>query len=386
MFHICKFCVLCGLVLAQSAAAESSRIDALRDRALHAGSYPTTRAALTELESIGRDGETAAREVAGELLARDAAAIEQAAAAAAEMPAAQIRADEETLTRLRPLVLANLRSLTKEDAQALAKAREYYDQLTAAQARVNAALTCADTIRQAMGRRPQLLDAAARRQASPQQADEAKLKSTADKALAALPALIIPPSSDLSRPLPNPSEPNFRAWHYRASRQIDAYNDGIAPRFCNAAEIEHLRILNGYREALGLLPLELDPRLTLAARKHSRDMVEQNYFDHESPDPQQRTSEMRIARAGYAWDAMAENITMSIPPPDARQAFWSWFDSPGHQRNMISANFAAVGIGKWDGYWTQDFGHGARRLSGAPQEEQKKAIAAANDELSPQDR
>jgi uncharacterized protein YkwD len=382
VWKACALCVVAILVRATT-AAEPPKIQALRERALHVGSYPTTRAALAELKSMGREGETAAREVAVDLLARDAKAIENAAAAAKTAPE-DFRAANETLARLRPLALAHLRALGHEDAEGLAKARGYYQQLTAAQATVNAALGCADIVRQALARRPQLLELA--RPAIKSQApydDEANLQATADKALAALPALIIPPSIDLNRPMPNPGSPSFQAWHYCASRQIEAYNDAISPRVCGAPEMEHLRILNGYREALGLLPLELDPRLTLAARKHSRDMVEQNYFDHDSPDPQQKTSEMRITRAGYNWDAMAENITMSIPPPDARQAFWSWFDSPGHHRNMISAHFVAIGVGKWDGHWTQDFAHGVR-LSAAKETEREKVIEAVNAELAPQ--
>jgi uncharacterized protein YkwD len=385
MLRVYRFCVLVvvsALCAKAMGAAESSspKIDRLRDRALHAGSYPTTRAALAELKSLGPEGQITARDVAGELLARDAAAIEQAAASAARTAPDEIRAADETLARLRPLALATIGKPAKEDADGLARAREQYEQLTAAQAKVNAALTWADTIRQAMARRSQLLDI---QRATTPQDDEAQLKATAENALAGLPALLIPPSIDLNKPMPGATAPNFRAWHYRASRQIEAYNEVIGPHICNAAEMEHLRILNGYREALGLLPLELDPRLTLAARKHSKDMVENNYFDHESPDRQQKTSEMRITRAGYAWDAMAENITMSIPPPDARQAFWSWFDSPGHHRNMISANFVAVGVGKWDGYWTQDFGHGAR-MSAASEAEREKAVSAARKGLSPQ--
>src|SRR5207248_2014611 len=121
------------LPIAAAAAAEPSKIDELRERALNGSApFPTTRAALAEMKAMGRPGEAALREVARELLDRDAAAIKRAVAAAERIDTDSCRAAEQTLARLRPLALENIKKLDHDDPDSMAKAREYYQQLTAA--------------------------------------------------------------------------------------------------------------------------------------------------------------------------------------------------------------------------------------------------------------
>jgi uncharacterized protein YkwD len=50
----------------------------------------------------------------------------------------------------------------------------------------------------------------------------------------------------------------------------------------NAADFVRLvwERLNRERRAMNLAPVALDPRLTIAAQAHARDMLASEYFDH----------------------------------------------------------------------------------------------------------
>src|SRR5258706_1406878 len=256
--------------------AQEAKIQKLREQALSAGNYPTTRAALMELRAMGQAAHGAILEVTKELLDRDAAVIEKAVK---EIDPQGMQAADAMLTGVRPLALANVEIFGPEGTRA--KAHEYYEQLVPAQEKVNAALMSSDAVQQITSRRVQLLDLyrqhASREETQSLSADEAKLRAAVQKVMSSLPA--VPASADLNRP-PRANDPRHRVWHYRICRQIEAYNEAMAAAICNAVEVENLRIMNAYREALGLIPLELDPRLVQAARKHSKEMVDKSYYSH----------------------------------------------------------------------------------------------------------
>ena len=60
-----------------------------------------------------------------------------------------------------------------------------------------------------------------------------------------------------------------------------------------------IALVNGYRAQHGLAPLAANNALMRAARSHSRDMVENNYFDHTSLDGEPFSQ--RLIRFGYRW-------------------------------------------------------------------------------------
>ena len=62
-------------------------------------------------------------------------------------------------------------------------------------------------------------------------------------------------------------------------------------------ESDVVDLVNVERQAEGLHPLTYDAQLTTAARLHSQDMAEQNYFDHDSLDGTKFYE--RILDAGY---------------------------------------------------------------------------------------
>jgi len=113
-----------------------------------------------------------------------------------------------------------------------------------------------------------------------------------------------------------------------------------------------IRDLNRMRLLLGLGSLAIDPRLCEAARGHSRDMVEKNFFSHDSPVPGKATPWARARQAGTT--ASSENIAAGTTTGAGANRMW--FHSPGHFKNMFGAHHRRVGLGNFGRDWTQMFG------------------------------
>ena len=125
-------------------------------------------------------------------------------------------------------------------------------------------------------------------------------------------------------------------------------------------ESEVFNLVNRERIIAGLDPLRNDDRLTFAARSHSEDMAQQNYFSHTSLDG--RTVGDRIKAEGYSGFTYGENIAAGFSTAEA--VMNGWMNSPGHRANILNSNFCDIGVGYAPGgsfrhYWTQDFGCGA---------------------------
>lgn len=125
-------------------------------------------------------------------------------------------------------------------------------------------------------------------------------------------------------------------------------------------ELAFLNLINNYRQQNGLPPLALSTSLTNAAEGHSYDMAVHNYFSHTGSDGSSPWD--RIRAAGYTYNTyLGENIAAGFDT--AQSVFDAWRNSPGHNANMLNANFRAIGIGRYYSagsyygwYWTTDFG------------------------------
>ena len=123
-----------------------------------------------------------------------------------------------------------------------------------------------------------------------------------------------------------------------------------------AKEKRVIALHNAVRTARGLKPLCADPRLTRAARSHSREMIEKDYFSHSSYNGE--TVEGRLDRFGYHRSAYAENIaggSGSLGKPGS--IFRQWMDSPPHRSNILDGRFRPVGVGAYTGIFkgTRDY-------------------------------
>jgi hypothetical protein len=124
-------------------------------------------------------------------------------------------------------------------------------------------------------------------------------------------------------------------------------------------ESDVIDLVNVERQAEGLHPLAYDAQLTTAARLHSQDMAQRNYFDHDSLDGTKFYE--RILDAGYEYSTCGENIAAGYSSPEA--VVDAWMNSSGHRANILNSSFCDIGVGyvnvpgsAYQYYWTQDFG------------------------------
>jgi uncharacterized protein YkwD len=136
-----------------------------------------------------------------------------------------------------------------------------------------------------------------------------------------------------------------------------------------SVECQFLTLINNYRAQHGLGSLKLKTTLGAAARHHSSDMATHNYLSHTLYDG--TSAHQNMINYGYPASAYwGENIyagygtgSNGIDNASAQGAFNWWKNSPGHNANMLSKNFHAIGIGRaynanstYKYYWTTDFG------------------------------
>lgn len=128
------------------------------------------------------------------------------------------------------------------------------------------------------------------------------------------------------------------------------------PAPAESRETTVLTLVNRERAAAGCPTLRWSGHLGTAARLHSVDMADRNYFSHTSLDGRSPADRMRAQ--GYPRPG-GENIGAGYRTPEA--AMKGWMDSSGHRANILNCRYTALGVGvgtggKWGIYWTQNFG------------------------------
>lgn len=138
----------------------------------------------------------------------------------------------------------------------------------------------------------------------------------------------------------------------RSARSSAPTNPAPASAGFSDFERQVVELTNQERTRRGLAPLTLNLDLNDAAEKHSQDMATKNYFSHQGLDGAQPWDRMRSE--GYTYSRAAENIAFGQTTP--QQVVNDWMNSPGHQRNILDPNLKDIGVGYYNGYWTQNFG------------------------------
>lgn len=340
-----------GLDARGADSSERLKTEELRQRA---GSLDAAIAmqAIRELDQMGDAGRAGLVDKVQGLTSRDAAMVGKFAGV---VDAAKVKQAEAEIVAVRAKALENLEKLTKET---VVGAKSFQVKLKELIARMNVAYGQRWQVIEAMRRRAECGAILERLGEKRDEAGEAAIAAQVTRALGVdlETAIAIPELGDVNEP--RSDSPERAIWFYRVCRRIEAYNRAQAG-VVNKWEARSVALLNEYREGLGLLPLEIDPRLTEAARRHSKEMCELKYFAHASPTPGQRMPIDRMQKAGYN-AGFSENICANVG--DADRAFTVWFNSPGHHLAMTSPAEIAIGCGRWDNAWTHTFGHGSRLM------------------------
>lgn len=105
-------------------------------------------------------------------------------------------------------------------------------------------------------------------------------------------------------------------------------------------------------------PLSYDPDLREAARCHSLDMANQDFFSHTGSDGDSVYD--RIDQTDYDPESTGENIAADYTTP--QDVVTAWMKSTGHCENIMSdeedvgVGYLYIGSSTYGEYWTQDFG------------------------------
>ncbi|MBP1156651.1 MULTISPECIES: CAP domain-containing protein [unclassified Paenibacillus] len=116
------------------------------------------------------------------------------------------------------------------------------------------------------------------------------------------------------------------------------------PTELTAEEQQMLDLVNQARTEAGLSPFAVDLELSKVARLKSQDMVDKNYFSHDSPTYGSPFDMMK--KFGIEYRTAGENIACNQNVTAAHQAL---MNSEGHRANILSKDFTHIGIGIVDG-------------------------------------
>lgn len=115
---------------------------------------------------------------------------------------------------------------------------------------------------------------------------------------------------------------------------------GTTAKGLTSDELEVFNLINAQRTKNGLSALKIDSEVQNVARIKAKDMVDNNYFAHNSPvygTPFQMLNSFKVS-----YRTAGENIAGNSSNQAAVNA---WMNSSGHRANILNSNFNYTGIG-----------------------------------------
>lgn len=127
-------------------------------------------------------------------------------------------------------------------------------------------------------------------------------------------------------------------------------------------EADVLHLVNAERRKQGLVELAWNEDLARAARYHAADMVEDQYFCHDTRDRVlidgkpvlRRMAKTPVRLKAFYPAPNGENIAKGQRSPG--QVMRSWMTSTGHRKNILRKDSKSLGVGYVRGVWVQVFG------------------------------
>ena len=412
---------------------QRAKLNRLQSQAMGADPAATS-AAFRELEGLGDQGKATIIDTIQKILAREKTKLDAAARPAGDAKAAKAaeKAMEDALTAERAAARQHLAKLTNEP-ESLKQAKAHFDKLLALYTKLDRVYANRATAFEVVAKRAELhetwdrlnlmspqnpFDASADAQhdkvvrqvagfplkrvaqlvaQQPSTPGAAPAEPAAETAAASTPAAAgaspttAPSASAATQPAAapvtqpagaqdEPVEVDLRAaWRYWMHRRADNWHKSQKMVF-DTMEVDALRLMNQYRELLGIPPLEGDPRLAQAARAHAKEMYEMKYVSHTGMDKEAREPHQRAQKAGWQNPAIAESLAPNAASGQA--AFQTLFNTPEDHQHMVNPGFTAAGVGKWNERWAVLYGTGDRLLLAS--EQARSSIAASGNAVQPQ--
>lgn len=101
--------------------------------------------------------------------------------------------------------------------------------------------------------------------------------------------------------------------------------------------------VNEYRSTYNIASVKQDYYLNTLAAAKCNDMVERKYYDHKDPDGK-NVIDLSLSKFGVSFknNYWGENI-MQGSVYTASKTMEYWYNSEGHRKNILNANFTRVG-------------------------------------------
>lgn len=116
--------------------------------------------------------------------------------------------------------------------------------------------------------------------------------------------------------------------------------------FADITKITLNNLINYNREELGIQPLIENEKLNQIAELRAKDMVEKEYFSHQSPEGKSPWD--WFAEAGYKYKYAGENLAVGFS--DSKEIYYAWIDSPSHKENILNPKYKEVGTAILGGF------------------------------------
>jgi uncharacterized YkwD family protein len=125
------------------------------------------------------------------------------------------------------------------------------------------------------------------------------------------------------------------------------------PTTPDSVSAQVIQLVNQERKKNGLPALLSDSALIKMANMKTQDMLNNNYFSHQSPTYGSPFDMMNTL--GITYTSAGENIAEG--QTSAYKVMTDWMNSPGHRANILSKSYTRIGVGHSTSknYWVQEF-------------------------------
>jgi uncharacterized protein YkwD len=114
------------------------------------------------------------------------------------------------------------------------------------------------------------------------------------------------------------------------------------PQSLDGMAREVVYLVNLERAQYRLPPLRVNTKLVTDARLQASQIAETGVLDHVILGAAYPTPTVRAEVAGYAWNALGENLALGYS--DASSAVAAWMQSPGHRANILAHGYSETGV------------------------------------------
>ena len=110
--------------------------------------------------------------------------------------------------------------------------------------------------------------------------------------------------------------------------------------FADLTKTSLIQLANFERESLGYQPLAENQILDRAAYLKAKDMLDKDYFAHNSPEG--TTPWFWFKESGYDYKYAGENLAIGFL--ESEEVNQAWLDSPSHRKNILNTNYSEIGL------------------------------------------